>query len=470
MGIRMGSSQFMNNYQVALNNAYQKQAKLYEQADGMSIHRPSDNPIDYSKFLRYKINENENEQYRANIDTATSWMNNSDAVMIHITEIMKTIEEKSVQAANDDNTQADCAAIYKEMFADMQELISAGNTQVGDRYLFAGQKDLTQPFQMSVEEVKRGLPKTLDIAQASFFRGTSTENNGKLIQMLTMEARDDSGNVTGYYYVDSYTDPETKELKTRVYTKEFVDEGYKKLIMLGYDSFDEAEIAALSDTTIHDLVEKGKPTYINFDNSVYDHFSIANYFDNRGQLKDESVNSLTVDNSIETLYFTMIDQRIVSYHGDEELISMVKLNGAPDASSDTVNSTGARMFGTDIFDNEDSGNETSGTAMLNEILCVCSKVQAGDIKWMSSDGVTITDVAHSTLLVEETRIGARRQLFNNVKTMLETHADNITESINNVSGTDVARLATKLMELTTLYNMSLSIGGRILPQSLADYL
>jgi flagellar hook-associated protein 3 FlgL len=39
-----------------------------------------------------------------------------------------------------------------------------------------------------------------------------------------------------------------------------------------------------------------------------------------------------------------------------------------------------------------------------------------------------------------------------------------------VSGTDVAALATKLMQMTTLYNLSLSMGGRILPQSLADYL
>ena len=31
MGIRMGSSHFMYNYKISLNNAYQKQAKLFEQ-------------------------------------------------------------------------------------------------------------------------------------------------------------------------------------------------------------------------------------------------------------------------------------------------------------------------------------------------------------------------------------------------------------------------------------------------------
>ena len=89
---------------------------------------------------------------------------------------------------------------------------------------------------------------------------------------------------------------------------------------------------------------------------------------------------------------------------------------------------------------------------------------------MSSDGVTIADVSHSTLIVEETRVGARQQLYSSVETMLEVQGDNITEDITNVSGTDIAQLATKLMQMTTLYNLSLSMGGRILPQSLADYL
>ena len=89
---------------------------------------------------------------------------------------------------------------------------------------------------------------------------------------------------------------------------------------------------------------------------------------------------------------------------------------------------------------------------------------------MSSDGVTVADVAHATMVVEETRIGARQQLYTSVETMLERQSDNITEDITNVSGTDIAKMATKLMQMTTLYNLSLSIGGRILPQSLADYL
>lgn len=445
MGVRIGSSHFLYNYQISLNNAYQQQAKLFEQSDGSSLHRASDNPINYAKFLRYNVSENENTQYRDNIKTASSWMQNSDSVMIHMTEIMQTLKEKSTHAANSDNSEDDYLAIYKEMFAGMQEMVSTINTQVGDRYIFAGQKDLTKPFEMSIDTYERGLAKNLDTSQSAFFKGTSADYNTELFQFLTVEKDGDT------FYLDAENG--------NLYTKDFVDSGYKELVVRGFNTITEAQSSG--DEDIQALVEEGRV-------GEASGFKVSNYFTNQGLIKDSETTSVEIDGEAYT--FTMIKQNIVTYHGDENLISMVKLNGATDPGADTVNTTGARMFGRDIFDNTASGNEPSGTAMLNDLLCVCEKTKSCDTLWMSSDGVTVADVAHATMIVEETKVGARQQLYNSVNVMLEAQADNITEGITNVSGTDIAQLATKLMQMTALYNLSLSIGGKILPQSLADYI
>ena len=441
MGVRIGSSHFMYNYQISLNHAYEKQAKLFEQSDGSSLHRASDNPINYAKYLRYNVSDSENQQYQDNLKTASSWMKNSDDVMVHMTEIMQTLKEKSVHAANSDNAEDDYAAIYKEMFACMQEMVSTANTQVGDRYLFSGQKDLTKPFTLSDEMYYRGMPKNLDTAQSAFFKGTSSDYNTELFQFLELTKDGET------YYLDNENG--------NIYTKDFVDEGYSELCAMGFQTIDEAQ--ASTNTRVQALLAAG------IDDNV-GAVNVATYFTNQGLLRDGQ------DGTFGDYNFVTIRQNIVTYHGDENLISMVKLNGATDPSADTVNSTGARMFGRDIFDNAASGNEPSGTAMLNELLCMCEKVNTCDTLWMSSDGVTTTDVAHATLVLEETRVGARQQLYNSVETMLLNQSDNITEDITNVSGTDIAELATKLMQMTTLYNLSLSMGGRILPQSLADYL
>ena len=108
--------------------------------------------------------------------------------------------------------------------------------------------------------------------------------------------------------------------------------------------------------------------------------------------------------------------------------------------------------------------------MLNNIITVYNKTDSNDVHWLSSDGITLADTAHATLIVAETTLGARLQLYNNVDEMLDNQSTIITGDITELSGTDVADLATKLTELTTIYNLALSLGGRVLPQSLADYL
>jgi len=448
MGVRIGSAHFMYNYQVALNNAYQQQTKLFEQADGSSLHRGSDNPMNYTKLLRYTVSDNENEQYRENIKTATAWMHDSDSVMVHMSEIMQTLKEKSVDAANSKNVDDDYDAIYREMYACMQEMVSVANTQINDRYLFAGQMDLTPPFTMSIEMYDRGQTKHLDTNQSAFFKCTDSDYNTELFQLLTL--KDESGKT---FYLD--TD------NGNLYKESFVDEGYKEFMPRLCRTIDDAQKLAETDTTVAAILQDAVV------GNVAD-FKVANFFNNQGLLKDTTNNSITVNGA--TYTFQTFPQNIVTYKGDENLISMVKLNGATDPNADTVNTTGGRMFGRDIFDNETSGNEASGTAMLNELFGMCERVHQRHTNWMSSDGVTIADVAHATLVVEETRVGARQQLYTSVETMLNTQADNITEDITNVSGADIAQLATKLMQMTTLYNLSLSMGGRILPQSLADYL
>ena len=149
---------------------------------------------------------------------------------------------------------------------------------------------------------------------------------------------------------------------------------------------------------------------------------------------------------------------------------MVKLNGATDRNSDIVNLTGQDMFGCDIFDDAYSGNELSGSAMLNNMLTVYEQVAGNDVHWLTSDGVTLSDVAHATLTIAQTTMGSRLQLYTSVQDMLQNQNAVITEDITRVSSTDIAQLATKLMELTTIYNLALSLGGRVLPQSLLDYL
>lgn len=442
MSLRMSSVQFMTNYQSSLNKTYQKQAKLLEQGDGSSIHRGSDDPVAYSKLLRYKVSAIENDQYTKNVQNATAWMQTTDAALTHMAEITKTFKEKTIEAATDVNNEANFDAIAKEMWAMIEEVYATSKTQHDGRYVFGGQRDQTEPFTLSTETQERVITKTLDDAQEHFFLGNYTEDGDSVYQFI--ELKDTSSGST--FYLDPYSN--------KLYTQELVKEGYQDYLTQGIDSVDN--------------VTEGVYDVVNTDSTT---MSISQFFTSQGTLIGSNTFSLKVDGTDTEFEVQTSPQQMIKYHGDENYISMVKLNGATDTVADIVNSVGKDLFGTDVFDGSASGYGTpSGSSMINCMLTVYNKVKAGDVKWLSDDGMTLADSANATVTAAQTTIGARLQLYSSVEEMLANQSDNITEEITNVSGTDVAKMATDLMEMTTLYNMALALGGRVLPQSLADYL
>ncbi len=441
--MRISSTMMSNNYLKQLNGTYEQYSKLMEQADGSKLHRASDNAVGYSKYLRYQNNQISNEQYQSNVSTASSWMKNADAALVNVTDLLQTFKAKVEQGSNSTNNESDMKDIAKELLANVQEQVADLNTQIGDRFLFAGQKDTTMPFEISADKMDRGDTFTLDEKQSAFFSGATGwgAENTTVKQMLKLNG--DDGNS---YYMNVNTGD--------VYTEDFVKNGYKN-----EDKFDPAKQRVGNITAITD-----PPTA----------YKVSDHFDQYGVIKtDAGVGTnakynVTVDGKQVNLKLSTTKQYIVKYAGDDKYISMVKKNGGVDKATDTVNVTGQDINGCDLFD---VGNDPhSGTARLNQLLYTVAKLDGADYKWAGEQGMTIADSAHATVLGAQTKMAARQQAYNSSSSMLVTQNESITSDISDVSSTDVAQLATKLMEYQTIYSLSLSVGSKILPGTLADYL
>ena len=442
--MRISSTMMSNNYLKQLNGTYEQYSKLMEQADGSKLHRASDNAVGYSKYLRYQNNQISNEQYQSNVSTASSWMKNADAALVNVTDLLQTFKAKVEQGSNSTNNESDMKDIAKELLANVQEQVADLNTQIGDRFLFAGQKDTTMPFEISAKKMDRGDTFTLDEKQSAFFSGANSwgEENTTVKQMLKLNG--DDGNS---YYMNVNTGD--------VYTEDFVKNGYKN-----EDKFDPLK-QAIGNVTSGTI-------------GVTQAYDVSKNFDQYGVIKtDAGVGTnakynVTVDGKQVNLTLSHTKQYIVKYAGDDKYISMVKKNGGVDKATDTVNVTGQDINGCDLFD---VGNDPhSGTARLNQLLYTVAKMDAADYKWAGEQGMTIADSAHATVLGAQTKMAARQQAYNSSSSMLVTQNESITSDISDVSSTDVAQLATKLMEYQTIYSLSLSVGSKILPGTLADYL
>ena len=447
--IRISSNYMVQRYQKDLNELDYTKSKLMEQGDGKKLHRPSDNSVDYSRYLRYNVSEGENNRYQDSVKAGISWMNTTQTALAGMEDIQKTFKAKTIQGANDDKDEnsGDWPAIAREMKTQIQQIVSLGNTQLGDRYIFSGQADLRQPFSISDENVPRyrGLAKTLDDRQAAFFNDASNTNSANFLhQMLSLDGSDGKS-----YYLNTLTGD--------VYTKEFVQEGYKDVIASGRSTVSSADRVGNITTGTNFIKDNFKNTGEIIDNPAASPGHGANW-------------SNTAAVAGVTLKFSTVRQQIVSYNGDFRYISMVKQNGSTEPTADTVNKTGLDIFGRDLFDDKNSGNEPSGTAMVNSMLTVYAKTNSADPHWLSSDGISLADAANQVTLQAHTETGARTQLYKNMTDILTDHGENITRDITNVSSTDVAELAMKMMQQQTVMSMSLSMGARILPLSLVDYL
>ncbi|MBP3690848.1 MAG: hypothetical protein J6I74_05935, partial [Schwartzia sp.] len=179
------------------------------------------------------------------------------------------------------------------------------------------------------------------------------------------------------------------------------------------------------------------------------------------------------DGTTQDFTIDTVSQYIVSYYGDTKNYSVPKQNGAVDPATDTANASGLDIMGANVFDNMASGaNIASCVAALNDMLAIVAKADQGEscAPWMAGVGKTIANNAFDTFNTANTRLAARQQAYDSSLAMVQTQEENILDDITNASSTDVAKLAVNMMELQTTYKLSLSVGSRILPPTLADYL
>jgi len=190
--LRISSNMMRYNFLRSLNDSMETQNTLQEQlSDGKSLHRPSDDPVRAVRDLTYKTSQVLNEQYTQNLQDAQSWMENTDGVMSDLSSVMIKVKELVVSA--DDTKPTDALnTIGAQIDGLINQVVSLGNTKIGDRYLFGGQNDSTQPFvRTTIKDPNSDLTKEVVI-----YNGDNSRISMP-IQAGAVNPTQDSVNLTG---------------------------------------------------------------------------------------------------------------------------------------------------------------------------------------------------------------------------------------------------------------------------------
>ena len=157
MGVSRITDSMMNyGFLSGMNKSLNTQYSLMEQmSDGKRIHKPSDDPVRVIRSLQYRSAVMQNQQYVDNVKSAQSWMEMTDKAVGDLSDLVSQAKSLVVRAI-EPNSTVGYAAAAKQLDGIINQAIQVANTQVGDRYIFAGQMDKTQPFQRVMLEDPTG--------------------------------------------------------------------------------------------------------------------------------------------------------------------------------------------------------------------------------------------------------------------------------------------------------------------------
>ncbi|UJF33228.1 flagellar hook-associated protein FlgL [Paenibacillus hexagrammi] len=139
----MTTTQMLGNLN---NNLIRMNAMQNQLSTGRKINKPSDDPVGITYSLRYRGELNANEQYTKNVDSASSWLDNSDTVLDSANTVLQRIRELAVQGSNSSNDQTALNSIKNEVGELYSQLVDVGNTKFNGKYILNGQKTDVQPY------------------------------------------------------------------------------------------------------------------------------------------------------------------------------------------------------------------------------------------------------------------------------------------------------------------------------------
>ncbi|HHV79243.1 MAG TPA: flagellar hook-associated protein FlgL [Firmicutes bacterium] len=145
--MRITGTVSINNLRYNLEKVGERLSQAHDMlSSGKSITRPSDDPRKAMTVLYVKNLIEHNRRYQNNIQDSLDWLEATDQALDDIGKAVQDILEAAVTGANNTLPLESRQSLALKLEQTLQHLVQVANSETGGRYLFAGQKTLTEPF------------------------------------------------------------------------------------------------------------------------------------------------------------------------------------------------------------------------------------------------------------------------------------------------------------------------------------
>jgi flagellar hook-associated protein 3 FlgL len=131
------------NVQKAQNDFMNAQAQA---GSGLRVAKPSDDPVAAAQARREASRKALGNAGISAADAATDQLSGADQALSDVYEGLTRAHELALEGASDTSSAENRTAIAEELRKIREQMVSLGNSKVGDKYVFAGYRDQTAPF------------------------------------------------------------------------------------------------------------------------------------------------------------------------------------------------------------------------------------------------------------------------------------------------------------------------------------
>ena len=128
----------LNTLNILNKNTSALSKSLQKVSSGMKINSASDDASGYAISERMRVQIRSLDQDKQNTENGNSMMKVAEGAVSSTVDILKTLKEKVINAANDTNTDSDRATIQKELDQSIDQINDNANVTFNGQYLVDG--------------------------------------------------------------------------------------------------------------------------------------------------------------------------------------------------------------------------------------------------------------------------------------------------------------------------------------------
>ncbi len=144
----------LTSYDSYLSDIMRREAAIQKRssqiASGVMIQKPSDDPIGTSRTMLLNNSINQLTQYVTNSNNAKSWLNSADSSLQSINDYLSSAYELLMEGANSSISDANRLALAEQMDQISAGIMEVANTNIDNRYIFAGTDASKVPYNLRV--------------------------------------------------------------------------------------------------------------------------------------------------------------------------------------------------------------------------------------------------------------------------------------------------------------------------------